>query len=119
MGKELRLKVYNKCGGRCSYCGKEITLKQMQVDHMTPQYKKADPLHFGVTIDIDCFENLWPACRRCNHYKRASDLELFRKNMLTLHERIEKHYINKVGFDFGMLQVKPFSGTFYFETINQ
>ena len=113
--KEKRLIVYNKCGGRCCYCGKDIEFKAMQIDHMTPQYKKADPLYFGVTIDIDAIENLWPTCRRCNHYKRANDLEYFRKSMLTLHERIESNYINKVGIDFGIITVKPFDGIFYFE----
>ena len=89
----------------------------MQVDHIVPQYKKIDPLHFGVTIDIDSFENLMPSCRRRNHYKRDKDLELFRRSMKTLHERLEKHYINKVAVDYGMIKITPFSGTFYFERI--
>ena len=28
-----REEVYNKCGGHCAYCGNDITIKQMQIDH--------------------------------------------------------------------------------------
>lgn len=119
MDKKLRERIYNKLDGHCSYCGREIKFKEMQVDHVEPQYKKVDPLHFGLSIDVDSFENLMPACRRCNHYKRASDLEWFRKRMTSLHERISNHYINKVAIDFGMMQVKPFDGIFYFEKLTQ
>lgn len=113
--KEERIIIYNKYNGHCAYCGKEITFKQMQVDHMTPKYQKADPLYFGVTINIDCIENKMPSCRRCNHYKRASSVESFRASMVKLHQRIADHYINKVAVDFGMLTIKPFDGLFYFE----
>ena len=36
MGKKKinRQEVYDKCGGHCGYCGKDITIKQMQVDHI-------------------------------------------------------------------------------------
>jgi hypothetical protein len=34
-----RLEVYNKCNGHCAYCGKDITLKQMQVDHKEPIFR--------------------------------------------------------------------------------
>ena len=35
-----RLKIYNKYGGHCAYCGREIEYKQMQVDHHFPQRMK-------------------------------------------------------------------------------
>ena len=31
-----REEVYNKCDGHCAYCGNEITIKQMQIDHIEP-----------------------------------------------------------------------------------
>ena len=30
--KKIRQQVYDKCGGHCAYCGKEITYKDMQVE---------------------------------------------------------------------------------------
>lgn len=103
--KEMRKKVHEKFGGHCAYCGREINLKDMQVDHVKS-------IRQGGTDD---FENLFPSCRSCNHYKRSMDLEGFRAYMKTLHERISKNYIVKVGINFGIVDIKPFDGTFYFE----
>jgi len=63
-----RQQIYEKFGGRCAYCGCEITIKDMQADHVVP-------LHLGGADDIS---NLYPACRACNHYKSTFDVEKFR-----------------------------------------
>ena len=122
MKREIRELVYKKYNGKCAYCGKEIEYKEMQVDHIFPQkrkhwlksdgMKKMENLNFN---NINDFENLNPACRRCNHYKRALTLNDFRKLLLSLHERIEKQYIDKVAIDYGVIILKPFDGKFYFE----
>ena len=121
MKAELRKQVYYKYDGHCAYCGKEIQYREMQVDHLHPQALS----HFKATgrdingnlimPDPDRFENLMPSCRRCNHYKRAHTIEQFRDNMRTIQKRLMKIYIFKVAVDYGIVEVKPFSGTFYFE----
>lgn len=63
-----RQQIYEKFSGRCAYCGCEITIKDMQADHVVP-------LHLGGADDI---LNLYPACRACNHYKSTFDVEKFR-----------------------------------------
>ena len=60
-----RQQIYEKFGGRCAYCGCEITIKDMQADHVVP-------LHLGGEDDIS---NLYPACRACNHYKSTYTVE--------------------------------------------
>jgi len=105
MTKAKRLEVYNKYDGHCAYCGKIIQYTDMQVDHIKPQRQ-------GGTDDV---ENLNPSCRSCNHYKRARNLEGFRRVMKTLHERVRKQYICKVAEDYGIIKVKPWDGKFYFE----
>lgn len=105
MKKEKRIEVYNKFQRHCSYCGKKIEYKDMQVDHILPK-------RMGGTDDMN---NLNPSCRSCNHYKRAYKLEDFRDLILTLHERTRKQYINKVAEDYGIIIVKPWDGKFYFE----
>lgn len=119
-----RQKVYDKYNGHCAYCGKEIEIKDMQVDHIFPKNKahwlKSDVMKREERLninDINDFENLNPSCRRCNHYKRAQTLREFRGTMTTIHQRIKSNYINKVGFDFGILTLKPFDGLFYFEKV--
>ena len=63
-----RQQIYDKFGGCCAYCGCEITIKEMQADHMIP-------LHLGGADEIS---NLYPACRACNHYKSTYTVEKFR-----------------------------------------
>lgn len=105
MNKETRQQVYDKCGGHCAYCGKAIEYKNMQVDHIKPKYLggKEEP------------DNYNPACRRCNHYKSTFNIEYFRAMIKNIHERVMKNYISKVAEDYGILEIKEWDGTFYFE----
>lgn len=113
-----REEIHKKYSGHCSYCGKELTLKEMQVDHMLPKWRLSEKrATLELYEEIYSETNLMPACRRCNHYKRGDDLEGFRAKMKTLHERVCSHYIGKVALDYGIVKVEPFDGTFYFEKL--
>lgn len=108
--KEQREKVYQKYSGHCAYCGKEIAYKDMQVDHIVPL---AD-YTFG--RGENTIENLMPACRRCNHYKRANPLEAWRRMIEEIPYKLERDsYIYKVGIDYGLIEPKPHKVIFYFE----
>jgi 5-methylcytosine-specific restriction endonuclease McrA len=100
--RQAVLEKYNK---HCAYCGKKITLRTMQVDHIVPKARKG----------TDDFSNLNPSCRRCNHYKRALTLEEFRKQLSTLINRLKKNYINKVAVDFGIIEYHEWDKVFYYE----
>ena len=116
--KELRYKVWLKYNKHCGYCGKELEYKDMQVDHMKSKYLLEAYRHSSITYkELNSFENLMPSCRRCNHYKRELDLKGFRLLIKTLHERIQDQYISKVAIDYGIIEIKPFTGIFYFESI--
>lgn len=84
MNKETRLKVYRMYDGRCSYCGRAIEYKDMQVDHIVPKnrgmYSRWDEKQgkFAVTQGEDSLENYMPSCRACNFRKRDMTLEQFR-----------------------------------------
>lgn len=86
----------------------------MQVDHYYP-FRLAQHYLLNFRINVHDHRNLLPSCKTCNHYKRADTPEEFRKKMVSLHDRINKIYINKVGVAFGMVSVNKFSGYFYFE----
>ena len=104
-----RAKIWAKFGGKCAYCGCEISLKDMQIDHIKPKRS-------GGTDDMD---NLNPSCRLCNHYKRANTLEEFRSWQLGgLVERLRKIYIFKVAERYGIIKVNGFDGKFYYEKLN-
>lgn len=113
--KTDRIKVHEKYNGHCAYCGKIIEYNDMQVDHIRPYREWIDALVEGE--NIDSLSNLNPSCKRCNHYKRSLNLEKFRNYIKTLHERIAKDYIVKVGLDYGIVNISPFDGEFYFEKL--
>lgn len=119
INKKTREDVHKKFDGHCAYCGKEITIKEMQVDHMYPKAYGESYARMVGKVELESMENYMPSCRRCNHYKRADSLESFRKSMNSLNERIEKIYIVKVAMDFGLLTLKQFDGKFYFEKIRR
>lgn len=114
ISKKLRLEVYNKYNGHCAYCGKKIDYKDMQVDHLIPYQRERFKKY--TEEEIECFENYMPACRRCNHYKRANSLEGFRKNIEDIPKKLFRdNYIYKVGLDYELIEAHEHKIKFYFE----
>lgn len=120
-----RQEVFDKYQGLCAYTGKPLG-QDWQIDHMEP--------HFYARMyqrDPDRSENLVPALRIVNHYKRCNHLEGFRAYMLSFHNRLgklpkeprveksakRKAYMLKVAEAFGITTERPFDGIFYFETL--
>lgn len=80
-----RQQVYNKYNGHCAYCGCELTLKSMQVDHIVSRayyfYHELGMKGYEEkpSYNIDDYENLNPSCMSCNKRKESTDLETFRR----------------------------------------
>ncbi len=116
--KELRQQVYDKFNGRCAYTGKPLG-DDWQIDHIKPKRQGGD----------DDFGNLLPALKIVNHYKRAYDLEGFRKYMMNFHIRLGRlpkttksektmkriSYMKKIAQLFNINETVKFNGKFYFE----
>ena len=117
INKNKRIAVYNKYSGRCAYCGQKIEYKDMQVDHFIPQ--EMEPVviagNFPGLDNIDDIKNLMPACRTCNHYKRAHDLETFRRYIEEIPQKLRINYIYKVGVLYGNVIEDRKTIQFYFE----
>jgi len=109
MNKKTRETVYGKYNGHCAYCGKELTMGTMQVDHIDPKRRYADQKI------ADRIENLNPSCSRCNHYKRSGDIEYLRKMLLNMQDKVIGTYLGKVAVDYGMVEWNGWDGKFYFE----
>lgn len=109
ISKKSRDAVWQKYGGRCAYCGREIKLCDMQVDHFTPK-------NGYFAQGSDDFSNLMPACRMCNHYKRANSLETFRRYIAEIPRKLRKNYIYKIGVAYGNIAEKEKPIVFFFET---
>jgi 5-methylcytosine-specific restriction endonuclease McrA len=113
--KKVRIEVYNKYDGHCAYCGKEIEYKDMQLDHLIPRQRERFKKY--TEEEIECFENYMPACRRCNHYKRAHSLEVFRQMIAEIPKKLYRdNYIYKVGQDYKIVSaIEEPEIIFYFE----
>lgn len=118
ISKKVRLAVYEKFGGHCAYCGKEIKYKDMQLDHLIPRQRERFKKY--AEEEIECFENYMPSCRRCNHYKRAHSLECFRQMIEEIPMKLFRDsYIYKVGLDYGLVAANEHKVIFYFEQIEK
>lgn len=106
LSKDERATIYNLYGGHCAYCGQEITIDQMQVDHI-----KAFSLGGEDSID-----NLLPACRSCNHYKHSLSLEAFREQIERLPEVLNQNSVSyRIAVRYGLIEPKEKDVVFYCE----
>lgn len=113
--KKVRIAVYEKYGGHCAYCGKKVEYKDFQLDHIIPRRNWGNRY---TEAQIECFENYAPACRRCNHYKRAHTLNTFRKMIEEIPKKLFRdNYIYKVGLDYGLIESHEHKIKFYFEEV--
>lgn len=101
-----RKQIYDMFNGHCAYCGTQIAFRGMQADHKIP-------LRIG---GEDTLENMYPACRSCNHYKATLDIEGFRTYLEGIPKRLERDSIPyQVGHRFGIVKPNTEKVVFYFE----
>lgn len=112
ISKAKRQQVYEKYNGRCAYCGNPMEYKDMQVDHFIAKRGYHEE-------GSDDLSNLMPACRTCNHYKRANPLELFRRYIQEIPKKLRNNYIYKVGLAYGNVIENEKPIEFYFEKVER
>ena len=103
--RKIRQAVYDKCGGRCAYCGREIAYKDMQVDHIHPQYLGGS----------DEMGNLNPACRMCNRRKGTFTLDKFRDQLQRQADGVMKTFQGRMSLAYGLIERVNKPVIFYFE----
>lgn len=130
--KKIRQQVYEKYNGHCAYCGRKITLKEMQVDHVYSVYhaelnkkgkavgvedSKGDPKYLKEkAAHVNDIDNLMPACRQCNFYKGAMDIEAFRSQLETaLFYNATNTFQFRLAERYGLVKPTPHHIEFYFE----
>lgn len=87
-----------KYGGRCAYCGRKLTPGRkgdtaFQVDHLHPRYLDGK----------DDLDNLAPACRICNHYKKTFTVEEFREQLSLIPSRLERQMTYRLSVAHGLI----------------
>lgn len=110
--KQVRQKVYEKYNGHCAYCGCELDIKNMQVDHIDAVYR-AEVEGREASDSIDNFN---PSCRMCNFYKGTAKIEEFRKKLLTFQAvYFPEHFHTRLAHKYSMMTFAKWDGKFYFE----
>ena len=105
LSKDMRARVYAMYGGHCAYCGKEIDITEMQVDHVQSLYRGGD----------DEPENYRPACRQCNFYKSTMSVEGLREQLGLIPGRLEKLLTFRLALAHGLVRITGKPVKFYFE----
>ena len=105
LSKDMRRKVYGMYGGHCAYCGREIDIKDMQVDHV-------QSVKLGGADEI---ANYRPACRSCNFYKSTMSVEGLREQLGLIVGRLEKSLTFRLALAHGLIQLTGRPVKFYFE----
>ena len=127
MKKSDRIKIFEKYGGKCAYCGGELT-KSWHADHIQPivrdskwDRKKSKFVDSGTCSnpENEILENFNPACPSCNIQKNSFTLEQFRSNIqgflnsLNLYNTQYK-FVKK----YGLVTETKMEVKFYFETFS-
>lgn len=130
ISKSMREKVYKKYDGHCAYCGCELTMKTMQVDHVTPFFfdeyydlkseETKEKLQLDGDFQLESFDNYMPACRSCNFYKSTFTLEKFRKRIEHILDVLERDSVPyRIGKRYGMINENKEPIKFYFEKVEE
>lgn len=105
LSKEMRAQVYAMYGGRCAYCGREIDITEMQVDHVQAVYLGGE----------DEMANYRPACGQCNFYKSTMSVEGLREQLSLIPGRMEKLLTFRLALAHGLVRITGKPVKFYFE----
>lgn len=82
--KSVREKLWEEATGHCIYCGKPISQKEMEADHIVPVCMGGG----------NGFDNKVCSCPRCNARKAGQSLEEFLRNNMGKTQR--KHFSNRI-----------------------
>lgn len=105
LSKTERIEIHKKTGGHCAYCGIEIDVADMQVDHLVPIRKGGE----------DMLYNMYPSCRSCNQAKSTLDIEQFREFVQTAYQRAKQKPFFRIADAVGRANESDKPVRFYFE----
>lgn len=116
---QKRVEVFNKYNGKCAYCGTELDISKMQVDHINPIYRGStdtDLKRYGVIRGTNELENLNPSCKSCNASKSTYTLEAWRKEISLKTSRLKRDSSTfRILLRYGIVDVICEEVLFYFE----
>jgi len=131
MKKKDRELIFNKYGGKCAYCGCELT-KGWHVDELEPcrrqyesekvpgEWRWRDRLVGYTHPERLHIDNQNPSCISCNINKRSMSLKEFREMIAGFMKHLnERNTQYKIAKRYGLVSEVNKPVVFYFETLNQ
>lgn len=116
LSKQQREKIYQTFGGRCAYCGDNLT-KSWNADHIKPVVRIENILK---NPENDTLENIFPSCKSCNTIKNSFSLEEFRTNIKNFINSLNLYNIQyKFSKRYGLVQETNKDVIFFFETFKR
>ena len=127
MKKSDRNKIFEKYGGKCAYCGCDLT-KNWHADHIQPIVRdsKWDRQSGRFVNSGTCrnpgneiLENYNPACPSCNIQKNSFTVEQFRENIRQFVNSLNEYNTQyKFAKRYGLIVETGASVKFFFETFS-
>ena len=124
--KKQREVIFNKYGGRCAYCGCELT-KGWHVDELKPIRRNYTwDREKMKTVQVGCLhperlhiDNQMPACASCNINKHSDSLEDFRRRIADFIRTLNTYSVQySIAKRYGLISEIEKPVVFYFETID-
>lgn len=115
MAKINRDKIRNLYDGRCAYCGKPLG-DVFHIDHVKPIYRGWSENESTPNRGENTEDNMLPACKRCNLWKKTFSVEQFRQEIAAQVERIRRDSPGyRLAEDFGLVSTTGNEVSFWFE----
>ena len=109
--KKQRAELRMKFGGKCAYCGCELTEK-WHADHVEPVFRYSNTMEHP---ERDTHENLVPACHPCNLHKHSLYLEDYRRVINDGRREFLVSGKGKALVRMGLVSMKPDPVVFWFK----
>lgn len=110
--------IYTKYGRRCAYCGIELDIDSMHVDHIIP--KNAVGVNGISKEDVNDISNLNPSCKKCNSSKKDMPLNYWREILLKgLIDTLDSNAKFVILQRLGCATIKLSPVVFHFETYSK
>lgn len=90
---QCRLYVLRKYDSKCAYCGRDITLRTLNIDHYYPK-KLSNAYKALYDFDVNIINNLLPSCFSCNNRKRAKEPSKWKSLFLKTYPHLLDFYFN-------------------------
>ena len=106
---DFKRSIFEKFGGKCAYCGNEITINNMTIDHVIPRSEG------GSNSYLNCF----PSCSRCNSIKANGTIEEMRDSIIYSVQKLKTDRNFQMARKYKMISSLSEEVTFYFEEVSK